>query len=656
MKVRTQLIAGLVIFALLLAFISGLVITTNQQVDQLVAQERIANEIALEVGELGYLSNDFILYREPQQVQRWEAKYASLSDLIAGLSVEPPEQRAIVRNLAADLRNTRSVFGDIVSNPVQPGGTDTEFAQLSWSRMAVQNQGMVFDAVKLATSLGDQADELRQARNLFIFALTGAFVVFLLTSYFLFSRRTLKSIADLQEGARIIGSGNLDYTIEVKGDDEISALSQSFNRMTSDLRRVIATKADLEWEIAGRKQAEEELIRANAQLGHSEQNLIQQNIELNALNEELTATQEELEQNIHELTRAETELQRLAEQRQVALDAARMGWWHYDPITRTGSWDERYREIFDVIGYQGSNDEILATRMHPEDLPGVWASVEAALDPVHPQFYSAEYRINLPDGSVRWIEAHGIASFEGNGENRRATRLVGTVADITDRKQAEGALKEASKKLNLLTSITRHDILNQITALKAFLVLLEDLQHSEGGAREMFHNVETIADTIRRQITFTGDYQDMGERDPEWQHVEWVVMRAAASVRRNGAALTVTTGSLEIFADPMLEKAFYNLLDNAVVHGEGVTNISVSFRNEADAGVLVFEDEGVGVPASMKDDIFQRGVGKITGYGLFLVKEILDITGMSIRETGEEKKGARFEIEVPAGKWRIAEN
>jgi signal transduction histidine kinase len=124
-------------------------------------------------------------------------------------------------------------------------------------------------------------------------------------------------------------------------------------------------------------------------------------------------------------------------------------------------------------------------------------------------------------------------------------------------------------------------------------------------------------------------------------------------VRFNGASLAVDTGSLELFADPMLEKVFYNLLDNAVVHGGRVEHVTVSFHEDGDAGVLVFEDDGVGVPASMKTRIFERGVGKVTGYGLFLVKEILDITGMSIRETGEEGKGARFEIEVPPGKWRM---
>jgi signal transduction histidine kinase len=291
-------------------------------------------------------------------------------------------------------------------------------------------------------------------------------------------------------------------------------------------------------------------------------------------------------------------------------------------------------------------DEIL-DRIHPDDRRSVDAELARSIASGRGII---EYRFRTRDDRYRWLADHFTVLRDRSG---RPLFRGGVVRDVTDRKHAEEVLKDASKKLNLLTSITRHDILNQVTALKGFLVLLEEQQHDEGEAKEMFRHLEKIADTIRRQITFTGDYQDMGERDPEWQQVEWVVKRAAASVRRNGVAITVTTGPLELFADPMLEKAFYNLLDNAVIHGKRVEHIWVSFHADGDAGVLVFEDDGVGVPASSKDKIFKRGFGKITGYGLFLVKEILDITGLSIRETGEEGKGARFEIEVPAGKWRM---
>ncbi|MEZ4601137.1 MAG: EAL domain-containing protein [Syntrophotaleaceae bacterium] len=153
--------------------------------------------------------------------------------------------------------------------------------------------------------------------------------------------------------------------------------------------------------------------------------------------------------DITERKQAALELQRLGRQRRLALDAARLGWWHYDPVTQVASWDKRYKEIFEVTGYQRPNDEILA-RIHPDDLPLVWAKVEAALDPVSPQPYKAEYRINLPDGSVRWIEAHGIATFEGVGEARKATSFVGTVADITERKQAEDKLQSSLQRFELL--------------------------------------------------------------------------------------------------------------------------------------------------------------------------------------------------------------
>ncbi len=149
---------------------------------------------------------------------------------------------------------------------------------------------------------------------------------------------------------------------------------------------------------------------------------------------------------IVERKRAEAEMQKLAKQRQIALDAARLGWWQYNPITRISEWDDGYKAIFGVSGYSRPNDEILAQIIHPEDLPVLWAKVEAALNPVDPQPYAAEYRIIRPDGAMRWIEAHGIATFEGEGKNRRAVNLVGTVADITDRKRAEEELVGAKEE------------------------------------------------------------------------------------------------------------------------------------------------------------------------------------------------------------------
>ena len=102
----------------------------------------------------------------------------------------------------------------------------------------------------------------------------------------------------------------------------------------------------------------------------------------------------------------------------------------------------------------------------------------------------------------------------------------------------------------------------------------------------------------------------------------------------------------------MLEKVFYNLLDNAVRHGGGVTTVTVTFREEEGAGIIVVEDDGSGVPEGEKERIFERGVGKNTGFGLFLTREVLGLTGITIHETGREGNGARFELMVPPGVWR----
>ena len=162
---------------------------------------------------------------------------------------------------------------------------------------------------------------------------------------------------------------------------------------------------------------------------------------------------------------AEIERAEMAQQRQLALDAARLGWWHYDPATKLSKWDDRYKEIFGVTGHAQPNEEILK-RLHPEDLPRVWTAVEAALDPRNPVPYSAEYRIVLPNGDVRWIEAHGTAQFAGEGESRRATALVGTVEDITERKHIE---QEREITISLLRLLTAHNdlrsLIKEVTAL-----------------------------------------------------------------------------------------------------------------------------------------------------------------------------------------------
>ncbi|MEM2124188.1 MAG: ATP-binding protein, partial [Methanolinea sp.] len=166
--------------------------------------------------------------------------------------------------------------------------------------------------------------------------------------------------------------------------------------------------------------------------------------------------------------------------------------------------------------------------------------------------------------------------------------------------------------------------------------------------------IEILAQTIKRQVEFTKIYQDIGVGKPQWQAIGPILEREKNALSGSGVAVSIDTGNIEVYADPLLEHVIHNFFDNSLRHGGGVTSIWISALQD-DAGLkIVYEDNGQGIPPREKEDIFRRGYGKNTGYGLFLAREILESTGLSIKETGIFGKGARFEIKVPDGHFRIS--
>ncbi|PKL66005.1 MAG: hypothetical protein CVV32_02125 [Methanomicrobiales archaeon HGW-Methanomicrobiales-3] len=232
--------------------------------------------------------------------------------------------------------------------------------------------------------------------------------------------------------------------------------------------------------------------------------------------------------------------------------------------------------------------------------------------------------------------------------------IVGIIRDITERKQTELALMLALKKLNMLSSITRHDILNQLMGLRAFLELTRE-QVSDPELLGFIAHQERAAEAIQRQIEFTRIYQDLGVKAPQWQEVEEVFRSAAAQLPLGATEVSVKVGGILLYADPLIGKVFYNLIENTLRHGGEVSLISLDARETGDGLVISYRDNGAGVDAADKRYLFQKGFGKNTGLGLFLSREILSITGIMIDETGEPERGVCFEIRVPKGAYRMEE-
>ncbi|HEX3001577.1 MAG TPA: PAS domain S-box protein [Methanoregula sp.] len=229
--------------------------------------------------------------------------------------------------------------------------------------------------------------------------------------------------------------------------------------------------------------------------------------------------------------------------------------------------------------------------------------------------------------------------------------VMGIFHDISEIKMVHDALQLANKKLNLLADITRHDIKNKLTVLGGYLELIRE--HPKEPDYSMYvRKIQDLVGNIGENIEFTRLYQNLGVAAPDWQNVHDIFFHACSRLDIRKIYLQADTGELEIFADPLLERAFYNLAENAVLHGGNLTTIRISARDSMDGMIILVEDNGNGIPPSDKENIFSKGYGKNTGLGLFLVREILSITGISIRETGEYHKGARFEFLVPQGAFR----
>lgn len=229
---------------------------------------------------------------------------------------------------------------------------------------------------------------------------------------------------------------------------------------------------------------------------------------------------------------------------------------------------------------------------------------------------------------------------------------VETLEDITERRLAEDALNQAFRKLNLLSSITRHDVLNQLTALYSYLELTK-MDTTDAGLQNYITKAEAIVETINHQIEFTRDYQELGIKSPQWQAVNRTITQVISTINPGTIAISVHLKNVEIFADPLLERVFFNLIENAIRYGEKITRITFSSRESDPDLYLIIEDDGIGIPEKEKENIFTRAYFKHSGFGLFLSREILTITGLTIRETGEFGKGARFEIRVPKGSYRF---
>jgi PAS domain S-box-containing protein len=294
--------------------------------------------------------------------------------------------------------------------------------------------------------------------------------------------------------------------------------------------------------------------------------------------------------------RAEEDLRASKERLQLALDAARLGSWQYDPLRHASSGDARANEIFDfdTAKKEVVLEEILR-RVHPDDVERVREAVATAVDPVDPKPFAIEYRVSRGDGKVRWVENHGLAYFEGAGPERQVVSLVGTAQDITERKERE-------EREHLLMREINHRAKNMLSVVDA-------IAHQTAT-----RNPEDFIERFSERIQALSANQDLLVRN-EWRGVD-----AEDLVRAQLAPFAELIGSRIVVHGPKLRLnaasaqaiglAVHELTTNAGKYGAlstGRGHVDIYWGTDGDTFAMGWtEREGPPVSAPQK-----RGFGTI---------------------------------------------
>jgi PAS domain S-box-containing protein len=606
----------------------------NLQLVQIEKQQQISGNIESGSDKLNTLTSQYFLYQQPEQLTLWTSSSASILDNLSNLNPSNLEQKILLNKINDDLDQLNLCFINLVSYlETAPRNVSVrvlpEF-QNDWNLTVTAHQTFGLDAFKLSEYLRIQADQLRQTNLALVIALSAVFGAFFFMSYLITYRRTLKSISNLQKGIKIIGSGNLDYSIQTKKEDEIAELSQTFNQMTTDLKNVTASKADLEKEIVLRKKAEE------------------------------TIRESELRLRFH------------AENTPLAV----VEWNSNFVVTR---WAGEAEKMFGWNDSETIGNPIM-------DLHIVYEPDIHIVDEIMKRLTSGETKVvssnrNITkDGRLIYCTWYNSVLLDDDG---KMISVFSFVEDNTAKVKAEEALKEINRNLELLieertkqlkdserlaaigatAGMVGHDIRNPLQAITSDVYLLkQELQGmpervEKSIAEESLVGIEKNVDYINKIVA---DLQDFAR--PLNPRIEEVNLKLVIKdlLAKNGLPENVkVTVGVEAAAEKIMTDSIFisrimvNLVNNAVQAMPKGGKLTIHAFKDENEVLITVKDTGVGIPEKVKDKLFApmfTTKSKGQGFGLAVIKRLTEALGGKVTFESQEDKGTTFTVRLPSQK------
>lgn len=617
MRIRTQFVATIVLFAVILVVVGLSLMVTIQQKEELQRQEEIAHSLELGARELSYLSNDYLLHGESQQRLRWEKRFSSFSQLLPDFSPDDPEIASLIQEIKTDQERLRAIFAEVASaldNSHSNGDSAGYLAMIrvSWSRMEVLSQGIAFSSSQIDRMLEEQTHRLQQRRVILLFMLIAVFGTFLAINFVMVNRRILLALEDLQEKTRIIGSGNLELVIEEKKADEIGDLSRAFNRMTADLRAVTASKTDLEQEIHERRQAETALVESEAKYRSLFENMTE-------------------EVHFWQVVRDE--------------DGDIRTWQLVDANPPTlKSWGRMTVE--EIRGK--STDEIFGDGATEHYLPVVRKIMGERIP------HSFEDYFPHLDKYFRFTSVP------------LGDHFITTGADITEHKRAEEALKRSNQELQQFAYVASHDLQEPLRVIIGFLQLLQGRYNDQIDEKGR-HYIERTMKAGHRMQAMIRDLLELSRVSNKGSkfvpanlnHVVRDTLENLQAIIQEKQADIVCADLPTLDVDSgQMRSLFQNLILNGLRYNESPKPVIEIGSFERDNVCSIFvRDNGIGISPMFHERIFMvfqrlhtESEYAGTGMGLALCKKIVERHGGTIRVESQANEGATFYFTLPASR------
>ncbi|MBX3204764.1 MAG: response regulator [Labilithrix sp.] len=389
---------------------------------------------------------------------------------------------------------------------------------------------------------------------------------------------------------------------------------------------------------------------------------------------------EEAREARHRAELAELELRAGEARLRIALEAAGLGTWDFNPITDTLRWDARCKALAGLSADAEVTYKTFLDGVHPDDRARVGAAVERAVDPRTNHQYDVEYRtVGIEDQVERWVSARGLAIVEQG----RTVRFIGAMLDVTTKKRVEqeraallaserrarAAAETASRSKDEFLATVSHELRNPLNAILGWSRVLVEERDLDGermrkgldvilrNAKAQVQLVEDILEVSRivtgklRLSTGTVDVAAVVEAAVE-------TVRAAAQARRVSLSSRVSASAGTIIADEdRVQQILWNLLSNAVKFTPAGGSVSVSAERLDGAVELFVEDTGEGIDPEFLPYVFDRFRqfdGSTTrrhgglGLGLAIVRHLAELHGGVVRaESKGRGRGATFKVTLP---------